>query len=98
MGSHDLGSVGRAVAALVADPDIAAKSGGVYSSWGLSDEFGFADIDGNRPHMGRYFAENFPQYVSKTTRTGRAWEITSAPTGKHVTEMLEEAGIEAPVA
>ena len=90
--------VGRAVAALAADPDVASKSGGLYSSWGLSDEYGFADIDGNRPHMGRYFAENFPQYVSKETRTGRAWEITSAPVAGHGVQALQEAGIEAPVA
>ena len=89
--------IGRAVAALSADPAVAAKSGGVYSSWGLSDEYGFTDIDGNRPHMGRYFAENFPQYVSKATRTGRAWEITTAPTGGQMNEMLEAAGVEAPV-
>ena len=50
--------VGRAIAALAADPNISAKSGGVYSSWGLSDEYGFSDIDGNRPHWGRYFAEH----------------------------------------
>ena len=49
--------VGRAVAALAADPDVAQKSGGVFSSWGLSDEYGFTDIDGRQPHWGRYFAE-----------------------------------------
>lgn len=48
--------VGRAVAALAADPNIMRKSGGVYSSWGLSDEYGFTDIDGERPHWGRHFA------------------------------------------
>ncbi len=48
--------VGRAVAALAADPNVAAKSGGVYGSWTLSDEYGFSDIDGNRPHWGRYYA------------------------------------------
>lgn len=51
--------VGRAVAALAADPEIMNKSGRVYSSWGLSDEYGFIDIDGNRPHWGRYFAQTF---------------------------------------
>ncbi|MBP7693989.1 MAG: SDR family NAD(P)-dependent oxidoreductase [Anaerolineales bacterium] len=50
--------VGRAVAALAADPHVAAKAGGVYSSWGLSDEYGFTDVDGRRPHWGRYFAEH----------------------------------------
>jgi NAD(P)-dependent dehydrogenase (short-subunit alcohol dehydrogenase family) len=50
--------VGRAVAALAADPNVARKSGGVYASWTLSDEYGFTDQDGSRPHWGRYFAEN----------------------------------------
>lgn len=50
--------VGRAVAALAADPKVAEKAGKVYASWTLSDEYGFIDIDGNRPHWGRYFAEH----------------------------------------
>ncbi len=50
--------VGRAVAALAADPNIAAKAGGVYASWTLSDEYGFVDMDGNRPHWGRYYDEH----------------------------------------
>lgn len=50
--------VGRAVAALAADPDVLRKSGGVYASWTLSDEYGFIDRDGRRPHWGRYFAEH----------------------------------------
>jgi NAD(P)-dependent dehydrogenase (short-subunit alcohol dehydrogenase family) len=51
--------VGRAVAALAADPNVAAKAGGVYASWTLSDEYGFHDIDGRQPHWGRYYAETF---------------------------------------
>lgn len=54
--------VGRAIAALATDPNIMAKTGGVYSSWGLSDEYGFTDIDGRQPHWGRYLAE----HVAKT--------------------------------
>jgi NAD(P)-dependent dehydrogenase (short-subunit alcohol dehydrogenase family) len=50
--------VGRAVAALAADPKVAQKAGGVYASWTLSDEYGFGDIDGNHPHWGRHFAEH----------------------------------------
>jgi NAD(P)-dependent dehydrogenase (short-subunit alcohol dehydrogenase family) len=46
--------VGRAIAALAADPDVRRKAGGVYASWTLSDEYGFADIDGGRPHWGRF--------------------------------------------
>jgi len=48
---------GRAVAALAADPHLMTKSGRVFSSWGLSDEYEFCDADGRRPHWGRYFAE-----------------------------------------
>ena len=41
--------VGRAVAALAADPDVAKKSGGLFSSWGLAKEYGFTDLDGRQP-------------------------------------------------
>jgi len=50
--------VGRAVASLAGDPDVLARSGKVLSSWSLSDDYGFDDADGARPHWGRYFAEN----------------------------------------
>lgn len=50
---------GRAVAALAADPDITKRSGRVFSSWALSDEYGFCDADGRRPHWGRHFAEKY---------------------------------------
>ncbi len=49
--------IGRAVAALAADPDILGKSGKTLSTWGLSDEYGFTDVDGSRPHWGNYAAE-----------------------------------------
>jgi NAD(P)-dependent dehydrogenase (short-subunit alcohol dehydrogenase family) len=48
--------VGRAVAALAADPRILEKSGGVYSSWGLASEYGFTDVDGSKPDFGRHAA------------------------------------------
>lgn len=49
--------VGRAVAALAADPNVHTKTGGIFTSWDLSDEYGFGDIDGNRPHWGRHIAK-----------------------------------------
>jgi NAD(P)-dependent dehydrogenase (short-subunit alcohol dehydrogenase family) len=67
--------VGRAVAALAADKDVLKKSGGLYSSWGLSEEYGFTDVDGARPHWWRYFSENFPQMVNAKPRTGMRWTI-----------------------
>lgn len=50
--------IGRAIAALAADPHIATKSGGVFSSWGLAAEYGFTDIDGRKPDWGKHFAEH----------------------------------------
>jgi NAD(P)-dependent dehydrogenase (short-subunit alcohol dehydrogenase family) len=50
---------GRAVAALAADPDIMKKSGRVFSTWGLSDEYAFTDADGSRPHWGRHFEAKY---------------------------------------
>jgi NAD(P)-dependent dehydrogenase (short-subunit alcohol dehydrogenase family) len=61
--------VGRAVAALAADPDIKKKSGQVLSSWDLSDEYGFTDADGSRPHWGRHFAETYGTPIKKFDAT-----------------------------
>lgn len=47
--------VGRAVAALASDPNVAAKSGHVFSSWNLAREYGFSDMDGHQPNWGEYF-------------------------------------------
>ncbi|HET7433252.1 MAG TPA: SDR family oxidoreductase [Thermoanaerobaculia bacterium] len=51
--------VGRAVAALAFDADVMKKSGRVYASWDLADEYGFTDVDGSQPHWGRYFEKTF---------------------------------------
>lgn len=50
--------VGRAIAALAADPNVSQKSGQVFSSWGLAEEYGFSDVDGRQPNWGKYFREN----------------------------------------
>lgn len=50
--------VGRAVAALAADPAVATKAGRVVTSWDLAEEYGFDDVDGTRPNWGRHFAEH----------------------------------------
>src|SRR6266568_4894764 len=47
------------VAAVAADPEIMKKSGLVFSSWVRSDEYGFCDAEGRRPHWGRYFTEKY---------------------------------------
>ena len=50
--------VGRAVAALAADPAVSRFTGQALSSWGLSEVYDFVDADGTRPHWGNYFAEH----------------------------------------
>jgi NAD(P)-dependent dehydrogenase (short-subunit alcohol dehydrogenase family) len=49
--------VGRAVAALATDPDVARWSGQSLSSGGLAQVYGFTDIDGTRPDCWRYITE-----------------------------------------
>ncbi|MDQ0688136.1 MULTISPECIES: SDR family oxidoreductase [Streptomyces] len=49
--------VGRAVAALAADPDVARRNGQSLSSGGLAREYGFTDLDGSRPDAWRYLVE-----------------------------------------
>jgi NAD(P)-dependent dehydrogenase (short-subunit alcohol dehydrogenase family) len=49
--------VGRAVAALAADPDVQRHNRGSFSSGGLAQEYGFTDVDGSRPDCWRYMVE-----------------------------------------
>jgi NAD(P)-dependent dehydrogenase (short-subunit alcohol dehydrogenase family) len=49
--------VGRAVAALAADPDVGRRNGGSLSSGGLAREYGFTDVDGSQPDCWRYMVE-----------------------------------------
>ena len=49
--------VGRAVAALAADPHVHGRNGGSFSSGGLARDYGFTDVDGSRPDCWRYLVE-----------------------------------------
>ena len=49
--------VGRAVAALAADPDRARWNGQSLSSGGLAKVYGFTDLDGSQPDAWRYIVE-----------------------------------------
>jgi NAD(P)-dependent dehydrogenase (short-subunit alcohol dehydrogenase family) len=57
--------VGRAVAALASDPQLSKKSGHVFSSWDLAQEYGFMDVDGRQPNWGKYFEEKFGKKSKK---------------------------------
>ncbi|HRW08203.1 MAG TPA: SDR family oxidoreductase [Caldilineaceae bacterium] len=49
--------LGRAIVALATDPNIHDKHGKTFATWTLSEEYDFQDVDGRRPHWGRFFAE-----------------------------------------
>ena len=66
--------VGRGVAALAADPEVARWSGTLTSSWALAAHYGHADVDGACPDWGRYFAANFPALANARPATGRRWQ------------------------
>jgi NAD(P)-dependent dehydrogenase (short-subunit alcohol dehydrogenase family) len=66
--------VGRAVAALAADPRVAEKSGGLFSSWGLAREYDLTDVDGSRPDLGARFSG--PPWPAKT---GFRWTLSQVP-------------------
>jgi NAD(P)-dependent dehydrogenase (short-subunit alcohol dehydrogenase family) len=49
--------VGRAVAALAADPQVHRHNGGSFSSGGLAREYDFTDVDGSQPDCWRYMVD-----------------------------------------
>jgi NAD(P)-dependent dehydrogenase (short-subunit alcohol dehydrogenase family) len=46
--------LGRAVAALAADPKVVERSGELLSTWELAREYGFTDAGGHRPDWGKH--------------------------------------------
>jgi NAD(P)-dependent dehydrogenase (short-subunit alcohol dehydrogenase family) len=54
--------IGRAVVALASDAKVKEKTGRVFSSWALSREYGFTDLDGTRPHWGDYARKRYGKY------------------------------------
>lgn len=63
--------VGRCVAALAADPDVARRSGHALASGLLAAEYGIEDVDGRRPSWPVHFAKAFPDAVTTVFPNGR---------------------------
>jgi NAD(P)-dependent dehydrogenase (short-subunit alcohol dehydrogenase family) len=78
--------VGRAIAALAADPDRRRFSGGVYSAGTLSEIYEFTDLDGSRPNMQRYLREYHPDLFAHNGGVVR-WEMGGLP------QLDEAAGV-----
>ena len=64
--------VGRAVAALAADPEVRARTGKALTSWGLAREYGFTDVDGRQPDVTAFFDE----------KADASWDELVAAAGK----------------
>lgn len=58
--------LGRGGAALAGDPGVMSKTGGAFNSGDLAEAYGFADVDGRRPHWMRYFREHFSHLLAVT--------------------------------
>jgi len=68
--------VGRAIAALAADPKVRARTGMLFGSWELGRDYELYDYDGRRPDWGRHkidFTTLPPAWVD-LFRTGAALE------------------------
>lgn len=70
--------VGRAVAALAADPQVLEHTGHLLSSWGLARRYGFTDYDGRRPDWGRLTIDwaGMPPSLIEVFRTGTALQLS----------------------
>ncbi len=75
--------VGRAVVALATDSDVAKKAGGLYSSWGLAEEYGFTDLDGERPNIGKHFADTLGEFPFGRPHTSIKWQLGAAGKPQH---------------
>jgi len=69
--------VGRAIAAIAADPKRSKHTGTLVSSWEMSREYGFVDYDGKRPDWGRHKIDFsvLPPSLTDLFRTRTALEV-----------------------
>jgi NAD(P)-dependent dehydrogenase (short-subunit alcohol dehydrogenase family) len=69
--------VGRAVAALAADPRVMEMTGQLLSSWEMARRYGFTDYDGRRPDWGTLTIDwsVLPPPLVELFRTGTALEL-----------------------
>ena len=76
--------VGRAIAALAADPQAIGRSGRLCTSWELAREYGITDYDGRRPDWGAHpidwspLPQSFVDYFRIATRMQLGWLDTAA--------------------
>jgi hypothetical protein len=91
--------IGRAVAALAADPKIMKRTGQLFSSWGLAREYRFTDDDGTRPDWGKtkmdfsMFPPEFLSYFHTGSRLSLEWlDTVTKRTRSFVKQLPKEPG------
>jgi NAD(P)-dependent dehydrogenase (short-subunit alcohol dehydrogenase family) len=72
--------IGRAIAALAADPDSGRWSGGVYGSSALARAYGVRDIDGSTPDFSAYMARTYGESAGPL-QTSVRWTINATSIG-----------------
>ena len=72
--------VGRGIAAMAADPNVATKNGRVFASWDLGDEYAVTDADGTRPHYLRWLQANQPEVAARWRKLDDAFYAYWGPT------------------
>ena len=82
--------LGRAIAAVAADPDSARWSGGLYGSWSLANAYGVRDVDGSTPDFGAYMTRTYGESPGPL-RTSARWTI-AAPDPSNVRAPVIEEG------
>lgn len=90
--------VGRAVAALAADPNVHEKTGKVLASWTLAKEYGFKDIDGRQPDWWAYAEASINEILDRggpADADERLWiklwhmQLKSEPRWKGLADRIE---------
>ncbi len=94
--SESPGYVGRAVAALAADPEVRRFDGSAQSSWELARVYGFTDRDGRQPHWDEHFdaeiekllAKDAPDEGERGLLRARYWQLHLDPARAGLTERI----------
>jgi NAD(P)-dependent dehydrogenase (short-subunit alcohol dehydrogenase family) len=63
--------IGRAVAALSADPAVTEKSGTALATWHLAREYGFTDVDGRQPDIAGHICDAIVTGLQRLAAAGR---------------------------
>jgi hypothetical protein len=76
LGSETPLFVGRAIAALAADPKVFGWTGDTTSSWELGRRYKIVDADGRRPDWGKHFVREIParHFVRQWMQRGVEWQ------------------------